>query len=101
MVVASITPTPFYKWVGAYYTNMTRGNSTVEQALIEMDEMIAGVMPESWHGHARIMIAGKDLSEKQHTLATKLSKRLLEKGKVADAEKAARLSVEKAQEKYE
>ena len=39
------------------------GNSTtdlVRDAALEMDEMMAGVMPSSWEGHARIAIRNSE-----------------------------------------
>lgn len=78
---------------------MGENPNLVEQAAKEMDEALAGVMPDSWMGHARLVIAGTPgLSEKQESFALKLSERLIEK-KGVSAEKAAELSVEKAEEK--
>jgi len=80
------------------------GNSTsaiVAKATREMDESLAGVMPSSWHGHARLIIADSDLSNEQREFATRLSERLLDKGKVATAKKAGALGVTHAREKLE
>jgi hypothetical protein len=37
----------------------------VEKAAYQMDKAMAGVMPDSWEGHARIALVGRDLSEKK------------------------------------
>jgi len=75
-------------------------NPTIaEQAANEMDEMLTDVMPNSWLGHARVVIFGaSDLSENQKDFALKLSKVVVEKQEIS-AERAAELSIEKAKER--
>ena len=68
---------------------------------IDMDRTLTNVMPDSWHGHARLLIAGAEVSDKERAFAEELSRRLLEKGKVSDANKAAKLALEQAQEKLD
>lgn len=57
----------------------------VEEAALEMDEMLAGVMPDTWMGHARIAIATKDLTEaERHKVLTVTEKLVNKKGTPAD-----------------
>lgn len=72
----------------------------MEESKIRMDRGLASVMPDSWHGHARITILGAELSDKQQDFALRLSKRLLDKEKTADSEKAAEVSIKKAKEQF-
>lgn len=72
----------------------------MEESKLEMDRGIAAVMPDSWHGHARIAILGAGLSDKQKDFALRLSRRLLEKDKTDDSEKAAEVSIKKAKEQF-
>jgi len=44
----------------------------------EMDEMLAGVMPETWLGHARLAIYESDVTGKQEEFALKLAHRVAE-----------------------
>lgn len=67
----------------------------------ELDSIIAGVMPDSWHGHARLKIAERDFSDKQAEAAKRLSARMLEKYENADAKTIAEKCIEKAEEKFD
>lgn len=50
----------------------------VEEAALEMDEMMKGVMPETWIGHARIALASRDLSAKDKADALAYTEQLVE-----------------------
>jgi hypothetical protein len=69
----------------------------VEEATLEMDEMLAGVMPSTWMGHARLVVAGRDLSEKQKAKVLEVTEKLVEE-KGSPADKLAEVCVEKVQD---
>jgi len=64
----------------------------VEKCALEMDQMLESVMPDTWMGHARIVLASKDLSDKKKNLVLERTEKLVdENGYPADtvAEKLA------------
>jgi anthranilate phosphoribosyltransferase len=64
---------------------MEQSTNLVEEAALEMDEMLAGVMPDTWIGHARIAIATKDLTPaERHKVLTVTEKLVTDKGTPAD-----------------
>lgn len=58
----------------------------VEEAALEMDEMLAGVMPDTWMGHARIAIATRDLSDKDKADALAYTEQLVEENDYPSAD---------------
>jgi len=71
----------------------------LREAKREMDEMMAGVMPESWLGHARLAIYDSDLSGKQEEFALKLAERVGSKNEGVPANKVAESAIKKTREK--
>jgi len=78
---------------------MAESQSLMAEYKRELDEMLAGVMPDHWEGHGRLKIAERDFSPKQHTFAHKLLGRLSEKHPDYDSEKLADKAIEMTEEK--
>ena len=64
------------------------GNSTnlVEEAALEMDEMLENVMPDTWMGHARIALASRDLSAKDKADALAYTEKLVDENDYPSAQ---------------
>lgn len=69
-------------------------NDLIEASANKMDKICAGVMPDSWIGHARIVIAGHDLSEGQKRDVLRHTRNLVE-DKGYPAEETAEKVIEK------
>jgi hypothetical protein len=78
---------------------MDESSTIPERAAHEMDQALTRVMPDSWHGFARLLIDRSDLSDQQKEFAKKLSARLLDQRTTDDAEEAGRVAIKKAKEK--
>lgn len=74
---------------------MESETTMAEEAARQMDEMIASVMPDSHEVHARIYLAGKNLSKEQQEFALDRVRNALDQHPNAPAEKVADLVLEK------
>jgi hypothetical protein len=74
------------------------GRSTiVASAAKEMDQMLKGVMPDTWMGHARLAAEAHDLSQQRQEKALRYTKELVEE-KDYPSEKALDAVVSKLEE---
>lgn len=77
---------------------MSEDTNIVEDAAVQMDEMLESVMPNTWMGHARLALQGKDLHGfDEKTVLARIENVVEDKDMASD--KVARLFVEKMEEK--
>jgi hypothetical protein len=82
------------------YCSMAESHAeVVEEAKNTMDEQIAGVMPDTWHGHARLKIAERGYTGEKKMFAQRLAERVIRRFD-ADAETAAEKAIQKTEEKF-
>jgi len=65
----------------------------------EQDTGMAGVMPDRWVGHGRILIHDRDLSDEKRAFAQKLLVRLNQKYPDVDSERLAEKALEATENK--
>jgi len=71
----------------------------MEQYKHEQDTGMAGVMPDKWEGHGRILIHERDFSDKKRNFCLKLLGRLNKKYPDVCAERLAEKAIEAAEKR--
>jgi hypothetical protein len=66
----------------------------------DLDDICAGVMPDSWAGHGRLKIAERGFSEEKRTFARRLLAKLDDKYPDLDAETLAEKAIAETEKRY-